>query len=291
MSVLRQISLLVVITVTCGFYPGTGKFQFVARVEVEGDMHFSDPLGNVYVVKDNTLKKFSAGHKQVADYTNAFLGNIYSIDISDPLRILLFFKDSKQILWLDNFLSEIRSPVWLDDMGADQAELVCASSQGGFWAFSSLNNQLQYYDVNLSRVHEGTTLNILTGPGIRPTYMCEKNRSVYLNVPGTGILEFDRFGNYSKTLPIDVPGAFQVTDSYIYFTLNDELFSCDLRTAGISSLILPGRETPEAIEKLEDSEGRTAPVQRPEEFLKAELQPGFLYIYTRHGYWIYKTNP
>jgi hypothetical protein len=267
------------------------KFQFIARVEVEGEQHFSDPMGNVYVIKDNTLKKISPAHKQVAEYTNAFLGKIYSVDISDPLRILLFFKDNKQVLWVDNFLSEIRSPVWLDDLGADQAELVCSSSQGGFWVYSSLNNQLQYFDVNLSLVHVGTTLNSLMGPDIRPNYLIEKNRSVYLNVPGTGILVFDRFGNYSKTLPVDAPGAFQVTDRYIYFSRNGKLYSCDLKTLEILSLALPGTKDTEGDEMIPDGSHQAVTEGPPGEFRKAELQPGFLYIYTSQSYWIYKTNP
>ena len=244
-------------------------YEFVKSVEVTGDMHYSDPMGNVYVVKDNALKKFSSSFMQAAYYTNTFLGNIHSVDVSDPLRILLFYKDHNQIVWVDNFLSEIRSPVWLDALGIDQVELVCSSNQGGFWVFNSLNNQLQYYDVNLKLVHESPTLNILTGPEISPTFMIEKSRFLYLNVPGTGILVFDRFGNYSKTLPVEAPSAFQVTDQYIYFMTGGELFSYDLRTAELASLEIPLNS----------------------EFLKAELQPGLLFIYANKGYQVYKTEP
>ena len=173
-------------------------YQFVKAVEVAGDMHYSDPMGNVYVIKDNTLKKFSTAHVEAAYYTNTFLGNIHSVDVSDPLRILLFYKDHNQIVWVDNFLSEISSPVWLDVLGIDQVELVCSSNQGGFWVFNGLNNQLQYFDVQLKRIHESPSLNILTGPDISPTFMIEKSRSVYLNVPGTGILVFDRKRNFQK---------------------------------------------------------------------------------------------
>ena len=247
-------------------------------MDVAGDMHFSDPMGNVYVIRDNNLKKFSAKHVQVADYTNTFLGNIHSADISDPLRILLFYKDHNQIVWVDNFLSEIRSPVWLDGMGIDQVELVCSSSQGGFWVFNSLNNQLQYFDVQLQLIHESPTLNILTGPDISPTFMIEKSRSIYLNVPGTGILVFDRFGNYSKTLPVNVPSVFQVTDRYLYFMKEGKLFSYDLRTAEIMRLELPGSG--------EQIQANPPPGNK---ILKAELQPDFLFLFTRKGYSVYKT--
>ncbi len=93
---------------------------------------------------------------------------------------------------MDNYLSEIRSPIWLDDLGVDQAQLVCSSNQGGFWIFNGLNNQLQYFNVNLQFVHESMTLNSLTGPDIN-LYICLKKAAMFiLNVPESGILVFDR---------------------------------------------------------------------------------------------------
>jgi hypothetical protein len=254
-----------------------GNYRLLTRVEAEGDQHYSDPMGNVYIVKDNLLTKYSSEYQQTGHYTNTFLGNIYSVDVSDPLRILLYYKDHNQIVWVDNFLSELRSPVWLDDLGIDQAELVCASSQGGFWVFNSLNNQLQFFSVNLELLHESPTLNILTGPDINPSFMIEKSRTLYLNVPGTGILVFDRFGNYSKTLPLETPSFFQVTDNHIYFMQEGGLFSYDLRTAEIAGLDLPEPW----VEASADSRI----------LLKAELQPGLMYLYTSQGYRVYETSP
>ncbi len=255
-------------------------YQFVQSVNVAGDMHYSDPMGNVYIVKDNTLKKFTPKHVEGGHYTNTFLGNIHSVDVSDPLKILLFYKDYNQIVWVDNFLSEILSPVWLDNLGVDQAELVCSSNQGGFWVFNSLNNQLQYYDVNLQLVHESPSLNVLTGPDISPIFMLEKSRSLYLNIPGIGLLVFDRFGNYSKTLPVETPSVFQVTDSHVYYMNGKELFGYDLHTGEIALLKLP--ETT-YVDSRKDA-GKT-------ELLKAELQPGLLFIYSLRGYFVYRSNP
>ena len=242
------------------------EFQFVKSVNVGGDRHFSDPMGNVYIIKNNHLVKFVQDYTQAAEYTNLFLGNIHSIDVSDPLRILIYYEDHNQVVWVDNYLSEIRSPIWLDNLGVDQAQLVCSSNQGGFWIFNGLNNQLQYFDVNLEFVHESITLNSLTGPDIQPTYMLEKSRNVYLNVPGFGILVFDRFGNYSKTIPLEIPGEFQVTDQNLYYFKAGDLYSFDLQTNN------PGK------------------LQLPEEdgFNKVEMQPDFLYLFRHQDYSVYK---
>jgi hypothetical protein len=244
----------------------SSDFQFVKSVKVDGDRHFSDPLGNVYIVKNNHLVKFVQDYTKAAEYSNLFLGNIHSIDVSDPLRILIYYQDHNQIVWVDNFLSEIRSPIWLDDLGADQAQLVCSSNQGGFWIFNGLNNQLQYFDVNLQFVHESITLNSLTGADIQPVFMLEKSRNVYLNVPGFGILVFDLFGNYSKTIALEIPGEFQVTDHNIYFFKAGELFSFDMLTNTPGKLPLP------------EENG----------CIKVEMQPDFLYLFKQQAYSVYK---
>ena len=242
------------------------EFQFVKSVQVNGDRHFSDPMGNVYIIKNNHLVKYVQDYTQAAEYTNLFLGNIHSIDVSDPLRILLYYQDHNQLVWVDNFLSEIRSPIWLDDLGVDQARLVCSSNQGGFWIFNGLNNQLQYFDVNLQFVLESIPLNSLTGPDIQPAYMLEKSRKVYLNVPGFGILVFDLFGNYSKTISLEIPGEFQVTDQHLYYFKEGKFYSYDLRTNNRTLLQFP------------EEDG----------IIKVEMQPDFLYLFSRQGYSVYK---
>lgn len=242
------------------------EFQFVKSVKVNGDRHFSDPMGNVYIIKNNHLVKYEQDYTQAAEYTNLFLGNIHSVDVSDPLRILLYYQDHNQLVWVDNFLSEIRSPIWLDDLGVDQARLVCSSNQGGFWIFNGLNNQLQYFDVNLQFVLESIPLNSLTGPDIQPAYMLEKSRKVYLNVPGFGILVFDLFGNYSKTISLEIPGEFQVTDQHLYYFKEGKFYSYDLRTNNRTLLQFP------------EEDGIT----------KVEMQPDFLYLFSHQGYSVYK---
>jgi len=176
--------------------------------------------------------------EKLADYTNVYLGNITSVDVSDPLRILVFYKEFNQILWLDNFLLELRSPVRLDDLYIDQAELVCSSSQGGFWIYNSLKKQIQYFNSDLRLIHESMNLQPLTGENI-PCSMIEKSSIVYLNVPNTGILTFDRFGTYNQTLPVCPDKQFQVTDKNIFYTSHHSFYKYNLSTFTNTKFELP----------------------------------------------------
>jgi hypothetical protein len=213
-------------------------YKLTGVLKIQGDQYYSDPMGNIYIIQDNRIRKYNNMLEKLADYTNVYLGNITSVDVSDPLRILVFYKDFNQILWLDNFLLELRSPVRLDDLYIDQAELVCSSSQGGFWIYNSLKKQIQYLDSDLKLIHESINLQPLTGENI-PCSMIEKSSIVYLNVPNTGILTFDRFGTYNQTLPVYPDKRFQVTNENIFYTSYHSFYTFNLSSFTHTKLELP----------------------------------------------------
>ena len=243
-------------------------YELVMSVKVPGEQHYSDPFGNIYIVNAGEIRRFDNEYREAAYYSNSFLGKISSVDLSDPLRILLYFKDYNQILWLDKYLTEIRSPLLLDQLGYQQVDALCSSSQGGFWLYSDITCQIHYFDNTMKLVHESINLRPLIGSATRPVAMLEKNRHVYLNAPAKGILVFDRFGNYRRTLPVTGCTRFQVTDTEIFFFKNDSLFRYNIEKDLSNPVQLPGMIRP----------------------VHAEIQPGYLYLFTRDAFYVYKND-
>ena len=60
-----------------------------------------DQFGNIYIVNNNTMVKYSNDFTNKTNYTNNFLGKISLIDVNDPLRVLIFYRDFNQIIFLD----------------------------------------------------------------------------------------------------------------------------------------------------------------------------------------------
>jgi hypothetical protein len=221
-------------------------FKLAGKLGTECDYFAVDPLGNVYIIHGQNIRKFNNNFQKIADYSNVYLGNISFADVSDPLRIMLYYSEFNQVVWLDNFFQELRSPVRLDDLGIDQAILLCSSNLGGFWVFDQLNNQLQYFDKNLKKINESISLNPLIGE-MKPLAMIEKNRMIYLYFPGSGIFTFDQFGTYSRTLPVFPDKYFQVTDKSIYYLHVNSFKRCDLTTFKEEKIILPDTTTLQAV--------------------------------------------
>ncbi len=236
---MRYLNIILSILILSGLpvYAQT-EFHFVGKLVTGCDNLCVDPLGNFYITSGQNIRKYNISLEKIGDYSNAYLGNISCADVSDPLRILIYYRDFNQVVWLDNFLQELRSPVRLDDIGVDQAVLLCSSNLGGFWVFDQLNNQLQYFDKNLKKIHESISLGALIG-NIKPAFIVEKNRMIFLYFPGTGIFTFDQFATYSRTFPVFPDKLFQVTDESIYYLHKGSLKRYDLDTFREENLTLP----------------------------------------------------
>lgn len=198
-----------------------------------------DLLGNVYVIENQTLVKYDINGEKIKEYSNKHLGSVSYLDVSDPFRILLFYKDFNQILFLDNYLAEIRSPVQLDDLKMDQVEIVCSSSQGGFWVFNNQSGQLIYFDKNLQKQQESVSLNSINVSLKKPVSLIEKSDFLYMHIPEIGILVFDKYGAYFKTLNLGDISNFQVADGKVIYFKNNSLLKYDMKFFTTVQLDLP----------------------------------------------------
>lgn len=190
--------LVRILIVLCCFLP---LFDISAQekvIEFKANAEFvsMDALNKIYLVRDQTITKADSKGKQLCTYRNNALGRISSSDVSDPLRILLFYRDFNQVVFLDNTLSELRSPLLLDDLQIYSCEIACSSKDGGFWLYDSRIKQIVY--VNKELLAETYTGNIdaVTETKEPPTFLCERNGNIHIYFPDAGLLIFDRFGGF-----------------------------------------------------------------------------------------------
>lgn len=223
------------------FFINSNEFdlRFEKSFTVNGSDIKVDLLGNVYVVENQTLVKYGINGEKIKSYSNKSLGYISYFDVSDPFRILIFYKDFNQILFLDNYLAEIRSPVKLDDLKMDQAEIACSSPQGGFWVFNNQSGQLVYFDKNLQKQQESVSLNTINVSLKKPSVLFEKNDFLYMYISKIGILIFDKYGAYFKTMNLGEFSDFQVAEGKIMYFQNNSVFKYDMKFFTSTQLDFP----------------------------------------------------
>jgi len=198
----------------------------VKQFTVKSEIILSDAIGNIYSVNGNSITLFNNNGQKLFSYSNPFLGDIAFADVTDPMRILLFFKDFNQVVFLSNKLTGIGSPIELDNAGYNQISICCTSHSGGFWLFNSQALQLIHLKGNLEADYKGTILqSVFKENENMPVCLVEENNEIYMSVPKTGLLVFDKFGTYKRAISINDINYFQVVGGKIIYLSENNLIS------------------------------------------------------------------
>jgi hypothetical protein len=237
---MKKIIYLFVFVVYSGSGFAQNSFKLVTSIETKADFITTDAQSNVYVVKGNELSKYNKTGKLLYKYSNKNLGNIDFVDVSNMLKPFLFYKNFLQIIYLDNTLSTNGDPVALDLAGYNQAQLACSSFNSSIWLYDQQNLELVRLDQNLEKLTGTGNLSVLLNMQLQPNYLLEYDNKVFMNNPSTGILIFDIYGTYFKTISIPNILHFQVFGEWVYFmTADNKIEAYHIKTAEIKQFTIP----------------------------------------------------
>lgn len=201
----------------------------------------TDQLGNSYVVVDNQLLQFGPDGKPKLNYSESSLGVLRSVDASNPMKLLLFYPDFARMVTLNSQLAP-QSTIYLHPAGITEPAVGCSSIRDGYWIFDLHDFQLKKLDLNLQVVAQSGDLSQVVGHSVLPNFMTEHEGMVYLNDPQTGILVFDAYGTYYKTIPITDLKSFQLIGSELLYLSKNELHAYHLKTIDDRVILLPAHD-------------------------------------------------
>jgi hypothetical protein len=244
----RKLSLLLLLILVCWKAQAQSVLP-IGAVKDEFSFFTTDNLGNIYTVRKHELKKFKPDGSLWLRFSDISLGDISFVDATNPMKILVFYKDFSRIQFVDNMLAE-RSPViQLQQLGFDQSVVSCTSYDNGFWLFDQLNFELVRFNQDLIQTQDVKNLNQILGYEFTPNFLTEHNNWLYMNIPDKGILVFDIFGTYFKTIPLLGLTEFQVYNDLVYFLMNGKPNVYNMKTLQTFSLDLPDSISKFRIEK------------------------------------------
>jgi hypothetical protein len=197
-----------------------------------------DELGFVYLVNENKISKLNVNGEVIFTRSNLSSGDITSLDVSDPFKVLSFFMDFGNIEFLDNTLS-LTNTISLALFGLELSTLAALSYNNGFWIYNPQNMELVRIDQFLEVSDRSGNIAKVTGKEINPNFLREKNDMIYLNDPGQGIMLFDKYGTYYKTINVKGLSYFQVYDRKLIFFENGLMTILDPATMNELSFSLP----------------------------------------------------
>lgn len=187
-----------------------------------------DHLGNTYIAtSENDIIKFDKEGNKTATSNYKSLGNIRSIDASNPFEVYVFYKEQNQILYFDNLLN-YRGTSDFEAAGYFMLSAVARSFDNKVWVFD-LN------DLRLKKVRKDLSLELSSGnvrefsgeKNFDPEYIVDINQSVFVFERNKGLFEFDIFGNYTRRISMDSVTQVFCASGMIFFLKNNTIYSLD----------------------------------------------------------------
>lgn len=237
----KRFLLLLLFAVTSSFVTDTGPKRVVIKTNF--DQFTIDNIGNIYTLLDEEIVKYLPNGKFFARYSNLKLGKISSVDATNPLKVMLYYKDFQQLVFLDNQLSVNSNEVSLENLGYEQTELACAGANNSFWIYDRKNNELLRFNENSKKVSSTGNLKQILKADLDPNFMREYNGFLYLNCPEQGIYVFDFYGAFSKLIPLKALRGFRVDEEIVYFRRDSSLCSYNFKLLEEACKPLPDHNT------------------------------------------------
>jgi hypothetical protein len=176
-----------------------------------------DGFGNIYVINSNEIFKYNASGILQKKFSTKRYGKIDFVDAMNPLKVLVYYKDFQQIMFLDNQMTETSAMISLESIGYEQASLACSSSNNSFWVFDKQNNELARFNSELKPIVKTGNIKRILDIDMKPNFMQEHNNYLYVNCPNQGILVFDVYGTFFKTIPLKNLKDFNVVNGDVFY--------------------------------------------------------------------------
>lgn len=210
--------------------------QPILTINQTADIVEVDQQQNIYLVQASVLKKFSPTGELQYTYSQKITGIITAIDVSNPLKIMVFFKESNSIAFLNQHLSPIGDV--LDVYGKIDLELAIAglSSKAGFWAYN--NDKQSLLHINDKWEIETESVNLsgwINGEDL--LFIREHNQKLYVGLKAK-VLVFDAYGSYLTTIHFKGAQSLTILGSTIIYKKNNNVFTYNLNTRNEEEVVL-----------------------------------------------------
>ncbi len=214
------------------------NYHLIASIPIDASVMTIDQFSNCYLISENQLIEYDSLGKMAANFSDKNLGTLSNIDAFNPLKLQLFYPDNGMIVTLDNKLA-IVAKIKLHELDIQQPILICSSYNDAVWVYDQQDFKLKKIESTLQVSQISGNISQTIGYDIKPIFMVENNHWIYMNNPESGILVFDIYGSYYKTIPITGISFFQVMENQLLYFKDNVFRSYDFHTLEDKVINLP----------------------------------------------------
>jgi hypothetical protein len=199
-----------------------------------------DNLDNIYLLSTtNQLKKLNSNGDSVSVFNDIKkFGEASLVDVSNPVKILLYYKGFSTIAILDGMLN-LKNTIDLRRQNIFNATAVGLSYDGKIWMYDDMDNVLKKLDDEGKVIFKTADFRQVFDKALAPVKVFDQNRLVYLYDSLQGIFVFDYYGAYKNRIDITRWSNLRIADQYITGVANGKFYRYHTATFKYDEWALP----------------------------------------------------
>ena len=240
---MKKVSLIFFLlcsSIAATFAQPDAAFSFQKTIRGKFSYFTVDNLDNVYLITTtNQFKKINSNGDSAGVFNDVKrYGNISLVDVTNPLKILLYYKNFATVVVLDRFLN-VRNTINFRKQNIFSVQSIAASYDNYLWLFDEQDYKLKKIDDDGRLMQESTDFRMLFDSVPAPTQLIDKENFVYLYDTAKGFYIFDYYGAFKNRLPFLNWSDIAVSDKNIYGFHNQHLYSYQLNSLTLKEYQLP----------------------------------------------------
>lgn len=216
------------------------SFQFIKSIKGDISYFNVDNLDNLYLItSNNQLKKLDANGDSVAVFNDVKkYGNLSYVDVTNPLKALLYYKNYSTVVMLDRLLA-VRNNINLRKQNIFYVNNVTLSYDNYIWVFDEEDFKLKKIDEEGKLLQASTDWRMLFDTVPALVTIIDRDNFVYLYDPEKGFYIFDYYGSFKNRLAFLNWTNVEVNENTVYGFSNNKLYSYRLKSLQLKEYKLP----------------------------------------------------
>jgi len=182
--------------------PVHASFEFQQLIPGDYQQVKIDVLGNIYLITSGSqLKKLNPYGDSLSVFNDVKkYGNPTYLDVSNPLKLLLYYQNYSTVVILDRLLTR-RNAINFRKQNIFTVNAIATSYDNQIWIFDEQDFKLKKIDEEGNVLMESTDMRQLTGDAPSPQQIIDSDGLVFLYDSKKGFYIFDYYGALKTSIP------------------------------------------------------------------------------------------
>lgn len=218
------------IVTSLGAQGAADSIRLIQTLSVKATFAAADNLSNLYLITpENAIEKYAPDGKRLARYSNNRLGRAAWLDVSNPLKVLVWYSDFRTAVFLDRSLTDL-GELNLITAGYPEVRTVAAAQDGNLWLYDEANFRLAKITPAGEKSRESQAMNLFDPTPARPTCLREGNDRIVLADSLQGVFVFDLFAQFDRVFaPQYAVNDFQIVDNQLHYMHGEHIVAEQLQ--------------------------------------------------------------